>query len=591
MSWKYAWRATRNAVSRARPYFAHLAITHRCNLRCRFCHIREERCEELDFDGMKRVIDVLDRLGIAVVSISGGGEPLLRPDFAAIVDYAAGKGMYTKLTSDGTMPLDRYRELLLSKVSEIGISLDGVEGSDLPHSHIGPKILQTIRYLNDHLPKGKGLTLNVTISQDNRDRVDKIVDYCTREFPNARIWLNPVVVGEGKLRTNRMKKVDPSYLRRVDSPTLVKAEFYTRGVEELYRNDGLNWGCLAGQFSFDIKPNGDFWICQDHPAHSPLNILDPAFMEKHGQTDFSYRKECSGCTYSCYLVTQKLFEPRNWPDLARIWWKTATPPNDPCREVARRYGWVAGILYFCTLRRMAVAKGAAASLLIVLALAGLLPSLYAQRTSPPVDATEVVAKMEESNRARLTVLQSYHSQRRYEAANLLFHRNASAVVDMQYAAPGEKSFRVVESNGSQAILKRVIEPLLASEREAARQQETKDVDISRQNYLFTLVGTDETGGVYVFAVEPRTPNKYLFRGRVWVDRHSFGIVRIDGEPAKSPSFWVRKTHFIHQYARFGDFWFPVSNRTEVELRIFGKSTLSIDYYGYEWQKSLAARTK
>ena len=68
MSWKYIMRTLRTEILRKRPYFAHLAITHRCNLRCRFCHIREERFEELDLDGMKRVIDVLDRMGVAVLS-------------------------------------------------------------------------------------------------------------------------------------------------------------------------------------------------------------------------------------------------------------------------------------------------------------------------------------------------------------------------------------------------------------------------------------------------------------------------------------------------------------------------------------------
>ena len=355
MSWKYAVRTIRNALSRRRPYFAHLAITHRCNLRCRFCHVPETQFEELNLDGMKHVIDVLDRMGVAMLSISGGGEPLLRKDFAAIINYAAEKGMYTKITSNGTLSLDRYQELVQSKVTEIGISLDGIRGNDLPYSHVSPKILQTIRYINDHLPNGKRLTLNVTISQTNADQVDDIIDYCTREYPNARIWLNPVVVGEGKLRTDHVNKVSPDYLRRIDSPTLVKADFFTRGAEEQFRNEKFNWGCLAGIFSFDIKPNGDFWICQDHPSHPLLNILDPDFLEKHRRADFGYRNECSGCTYSCYFVTQKLFEPSNWPDLGKIWWRTATAPNDRCRDIARKYGWIAGLLYFCTLRKLTAA--------------------------------------------------------------------------------------------------------------------------------------------------------------------------------------------------------------------------------------------
>jgi MoaA/NifB/PqqE/SkfB family radical SAM enzyme len=352
MSWKYAVRTMRNAISRGRPYFAHLAITHRCNLRCRFCHIPEEHCDELDFAGMKHVIDVLDRMGIAVISISGGGEPLLREDCTAIIDYAAGKGLYTKVTSNGTLSLDRYRNLLRSKASEIGISLDGIEGNDLPYSHVSPKILRTIQFLNDNLPNGKSLTLNVTISQTNIHQIEDIIEYCTREYPNARIWLNPVVVGEGKLRTDRLKKVKPDYLRRLNSPILIKADFFIRGAEEQFLNDRYDWGCLAGLFSFDIKPNGDFWICQDQPSRPLLNILDPEFLEKHRRADFSYRKACSGCTYSCYFVTQKLFEPRNWPDLGKIWWTAATRPDERCRDIARKYGWVAGLLYFCTLRNL-----------------------------------------------------------------------------------------------------------------------------------------------------------------------------------------------------------------------------------------------
>lgn len=350
MNRKYVGRTLRNEILRKRPYFAHLAITHRCNLRCRFCHITEESYDELDLGGMKRVIDALDWMGVAVLSICGGGEPLLRDDCAEIVNYAVEKDLYTKITSNGTLSIPRYRELLASKATEIAISLDGVEGDDLPYGHVSPKILNTIRYLNDNLGKGKSLTLNVTVSDINYRQVDTIVDYCTREYPKARIWLNPVVTGEGKLRTDNVDMADPGYLRRIESPTLLKSDFFIRGAEEHFRGRKIDWGCLAGQFSFDIKPNGDFWICQDQPSRPPLNILDPDFQEKYRRSDFSYRKECSGCTYSCYFVTQKLFEPRNWPELAKIWWQVATSPWEPCRRTAQKYGWFAGLLHYCTLR-------------------------------------------------------------------------------------------------------------------------------------------------------------------------------------------------------------------------------------------------
>jgi MoaA/NifB/PqqE/SkfB family radical SAM enzyme len=343
MSPKFALRTMRNIVFRDHPYFAHLALTHRCNLRCRFCRIQEERFAELGTAQMKQVVDILDGMGVAVLSVSGGGEPLLRADFAAIVDHANARGLYTKLTSNGTMHTLRYEELLHSKVDEIGISLDGVEGNDIPFSHTGPKILSTLRYLNDHLPANKKLTINVTVTESNRSQVEGIVAYCTGQFPNARIWLNPVVTGAGLLRGAGLTKVAPDYLHRCQSPALLKAAFYTRGVFEQFRADRFDWGCLAGRMFFDIKPNGDVWICQDQRPIERLNILDPDFGKRFKTLDVNRRRLCSGCTYSCYFVTQKGFEFGNWPDMALLWWNQTTQPDALCRDIAEKYGWVAGL--------------------------------------------------------------------------------------------------------------------------------------------------------------------------------------------------------------------------------------------------------
>ena len=355
MTRKFWFRTFRNLLFRNRPYFAHLALTHVCNLRCRFCHIPEERLKEQDTGGMKRVIDRLDRMGIAVLSISGG-EPLLRPDFAALINYAADKKLYVKITSNGTMSRGKYAELLASRVSEIAISLDGVRGNQLPYAHVGPKVLDSIAFLNDNLPPGKNLTLNITVSQANCDQVDDIVAYCTREFPGARLWLNPVVVGQGKLRVLTQLKVNPDFLRRVESPALLTPGFYKQGCEDYYRSETYDWGCLAGELFFDIKPNGDFWICQDYAAQSPLNILDEDFERKYRQADFSQRRACSGCTYSCYWITQRSFEPHTWPGMAGLWWKCHTRPGEACRQTAGKYGWAPGFLHFCASRVLAIRR-------------------------------------------------------------------------------------------------------------------------------------------------------------------------------------------------------------------------------------------
>ncbi|MEO8658527.1 MAG: radical SAM protein, partial [Bryobacteraceae bacterium] len=123
MSGKFIWRTLRNILLRDRPYVARLAFT-----------AKDTPHGGLKTDGMKRVVDGLDRRGVAVISICGGGEPLLRDDFDEIVNYAGGKGLYIKLTSNGAVPLDRYRRLLSSRVNEIVVSLRAVEGGELPFS-------------------------------------------------------------------------------------------------------------------------------------------------------------------------------------------------------------------------------------------------------------------------------------------------------------------------------------------------------------------------------------------------------------------------------------------------------------------------
>lgn len=352
MSFKVVARTLRNVVLPRRPFFAHLALTHRCNLRCRFCQIPNERTEELDTETMKLVIRKLDRLGIAHLSISGGGEPLLRDDFAEILRYAVGRGLQVKLTSNGTMSRAKYVDLLASGIAEIGISLDGVRGEDLPYSHVGSKLLRNLRFLNDNLPRGMKLTINVTVSRANEDQVEEIVAHCAERFPRARVWLNPVVVGDGKLRVGTQGKVNPEFLARARSETLLSARFYREACEDYYQSEKYDWGCLAGELFFDIKPNGDFWICQDFPAKTPLNILDPDFEGQYRVADFSHRRDCSGCTYSCHLLTQKSLEPRNWSDLAVMWWKRTTEPDEACRTTAERYGWGAGLAHFLLARAM-----------------------------------------------------------------------------------------------------------------------------------------------------------------------------------------------------------------------------------------------
>ena len=75
-------------------------------------------------------------------------------------------------------------------------------------------------------------------------------------------------------------------------------------------------------------------------------------------------------------------------------------------------------------------------------------------------------------------------------------------------------------------------------------------------------------------------SKFTIRGRIWVDAGDFAIVRVEGQPAKNPSFWVHSVHVVQTYGRTGRFWLPVLNESKAEARIFGPTDVSIEYFDY-----------
>jgi len=73
----------------------------------------------------------------------------------------------------------------------------------------------------------------------------------------------------------------------------------------------------------------------------------------------------------------------------------------------------------------------------------------------------------------------------------------------------------------------------------------------------------------------------LITGKIWVDATDYSIVRIEGQPARNPSFWVHSVHFVHTYQKLGPFWFASSTDTTSQIRVFGDSELTIENVDYK----------
>jgi hypothetical protein len=199
-----------------------------------------------------------------------------------------------------------------------------------------------------------------------------------------------------------------------------------------------------------------------------------------------------------------------------------------------------------------------------------------------INSSAVIRRMLQMNEARERALLAYRAQGRYVAENSHFALRAEVAVAETYSS-GEKEFQIVSESGSPFIRRKVIDKLIDAEVDAASKENRRESQVTPENYVFRQVGMDVISGrsCYVFDVSPKAATKYLMRGRVWIDAGDFAMVRIEGSPAKNPSFWTRKTHFVRTYEKHGPFWLPASVESDSDILIAGKSTLKIDYSGYE----------
>jgi len=195
---------------------------------------------------------------------------------------------------------------------------------------------------------------------------------------------------------------------------------------------------------------------------------------------------------------------------------------------------------------------------------------------------EIIATMAEHDAQRAAALHAYTATRRYVLQNKNHHKRAEMVVTMQCQEDGSKKFETVAESGWGGARKYVFPKLLKSETAASMPAEREKSRITPDNYSFRFLRTDSVNHrlVYVLAITPKAANRYLIRGEIWVDASDYAIVRIEGAPAKNPSFWIKSVHFIHTYEKKGPFWLPVSDRSVTEARIFGATELTIDYFDY-----------
>ncbi len=187
---------------------------------------------------------------------------------------------------------------------------------------------------------------------------------------------------------------------------------------------------------------------------------------------------------------------------------------------------------------------------------------------------EIVAQMAQArdqNRARF---RPFKVTRDYKVYGGDDHNEARSrlIAEISVVPPDSKKYTIENASGS-LLEERVVRKMLDGE--VAFAKDSGSSDITRENYDFRLVREDEISGqrCYVLDLIPKRKSKDLLRGSIWVDAHSYLPLRVEGEPAKNPSWWVKDARIVLLYGYVGPMWLQTFSEATANVRIIGRSTM------------------
>ncbi len=227
-------------------------------------------------------------------------------------------------------------------------------------------------------------------------------------------------------------------------------------------------------------------------------------------------------------------------------------------------------------------------LLVLFCLGARAGSIPAERTA--LTADQILDRVSRADDRRREGLLEFTTTRRYLLHNPRMKRDARMLVRVDYRKGQGKSFQILAADGAEGISRRVFDKLLAVEAEGS-QKNNVDRNLSAQNYEVQLLGSEvrDERRCYVLELTPKTKSKYLLNGKAWVDAEDFAVVRMEGHPSASLSFWAGKPYIVQEFQKVGDFWMASRNLSHAESRLLGTSELTIESSGYQLNGAGAER--
>jgi hypothetical protein len=169
----------------------------------------------------------------------------------------------------------------------------------------------------------------------------------------------------------------------------------------------------------------------------------------------------------------------------------------------------------------------------------------------------------------------FRALRHLEAENGHFEKSAWMDVWTEGDASGFR-YQIVSEDGSEYIRSHVFRTTLETERKMWASGAPDKAGFTHDNYVFEDRGSCPDGLVSL-AVKPRRKDLLLVDGTLFLRPDDGELMRLEGELAKSPSFWTRRVQIVRHYQRFIGIRMPIALETVASVRIAGQSTFRMTY--------------
>ncbi len=321
------------------PLDGRLDLTYRCNNTCRHCWLwlppgAPQGRDELSFDEILRIVDEARRAGCQAWAISGG-EPLLRPDFAEILDFITRKSVSYRLNTNGTLITPEIA-LLLTRRGKLMVALYGATAEVHDHVTRTPgsfeAAMRGFAYLRE---AGAGFIVQVVPMRANCHQYSEMLALAESLSPHYRIgapwlWLS-AYHSEARNREIARQRLDPACVIALDEPdpaaeVLARLEggeeasgAYTCGIGQ--GDERLFAACIVARRDFHIDPYGQMSFCyyvkdpalrydlrqgtfleaweEFIPSLADAVHGDEEYLENCGSCDL--RRDCRWCAVYAYL--------------------------------------------------------------------------------------------------------------------------------------------------------------------------------------------------------------------------------------------------------------------------------------------------